>query len=150
VNAAPTNSFAFWKGGAPFGRPSNHSMYIPRLDSSCKFYFIGEMIYRWVAPEDIETDSVFRLILTTDTPPTTHLSGKLQLSHANAAPSSSMRVESLRFAEYSATDIAGAASAVVLSLLLTYWAAVRLRRRSHQIVLEYSDSGIVRIATDPL
>jgi hypothetical protein len=59
-------------------------MYIPKLDSSCKYYFIGAMIYRWVAPKDMEQDTIFRLKLTTDVPPTTHLSGKFQLSNEDA------------------------------------------------------------------
>jgi hypothetical protein len=56
-------------------------MYIPRLDSSCKYYYIGAMIYRWEDPRDIDEDSVFRLKLTTDVPATIHLSGKLRVSH---------------------------------------------------------------------
>lgn len=38
-------------------------MYIPRLDSSCKYYFIGEVIYRWSAPKTLEEESAFRLKL---------------------------------------------------------------------------------------
>lgn len=112
-------------------------MYIPRLDSSCKYYFIGEMIYRWTAPKDMEDDSIFRLKLTTDTPPTTHLSGKLRLSHADAASSSAMRMqEHSEIAGLSMVNAAGVALAVIFSLLLTCWLAMRLRRRSQRIVLE--------------
>lgn len=47
------------------------------------------MVYRWTAPKnlDIEPDSVFRLKLTTDTPPTTHLGGKLRLANTDAESS---------------------------------------------------------------
>lgn len=94
------------------------------------------MIYRWTAPEDIEEDSVFRLKLTTDIPPTTHLSGKLRLSHADAAFSSSIRIEHPETAELSMANVAVVALAITLSLLLTCWVTMRLRRRSQRIVLE--------------
>jgi hypothetical protein len=132
----PTNSSAFWKGGAPFGRPSHHSMYIPRLDSSCKYYFIGEMIYRWTAPKTLEEDSTFLLKLTTDIPPTTHFSGKFRLSHADEALSSSMRIKHSEVAGISTINVVGVASVVMLSLLLSCWVIVRPGRRSQRIVLE--------------
>ena len=113
-------------------------MYIPRLDSSCKYYFIGEMIYRWTAPKDLEDedeDAVFRLKLTTDVPPTTHLSGKLQLSHADAAFSSAMRVEAPKVDGLLTVNIVGVALIATLSLLMA-WVIVRLRRRSQRIVLD--------------
>ena len=138
-NTAPTNSSAFWEGGAPFGRPSRYSMYIPRLDSSCKYYFIGEMIYLWKAPKHIEGaegDSALRLKLTTDTPSTTHFSGKFRLSHDDATFSSSMRVEHLEDAGFSTIDLIGVASAVVVMLLLSFWVIIRLGRRSQRIVLD--------------
>lgn len=117
-------------------------MYIPRLNSSCKYYFIGEMIYRWTAPKDTEQDedTVFRLRLTTDFPATTHLSGKLRLSHVDAASSSAMRSEEhLEIAGLSVSDVGSVALVVTLTLLLalsSLWAIVRLRRRSQRIVLE--------------
>lgn len=111
-------------------------MFIPRLDSSCKYYFIGEIEYRWTAPEDIEEDSVFRLKLTTDIPPTTHLSGKLRLSQADAASSSSIRIDHSETAGLSMANVAWMALAVNLSLLLTRWVTMRLRRGSQRIVLE--------------
>ncbi|KAK3708290.1 hypothetical protein LTR37_011555 [Vermiconidia calcicola] len=133
---APTNSSLFWKGGAPFGPQGNHSMYIPRLDSSCKYYSIGEMVYRWTASKDIEEDSVFRLKLTTDVPPTTHLSGKLKLSHTDAASSSSARMDHPAIAGLPVGFVAGVVLAVIISVLLTWWVIVRLRRGSQRIVLE--------------
>jgi hypothetical protein len=111
-------------------------MYIPRLDSSCEYYFIGEMIYHWIAPKDINEDSVFRLRLTTDVPSTTHLSGKLRLSHADATSSSAMRVEHSEVAGLSMVNVAGVALVATLSLLLACWVTLRLRRRSQKVVLE--------------
>jgi hypothetical protein len=111
-------------------------MYIPRLDSSCKFYFIGAMIYRWTAPKALEEDSTFRLRLTTDIPPTTHFSGKFRLLHADEALSSSMRIEHAEVAGFSTISVVGVASAVMLSLLLSCWVIVRFGRRSQRIVLE--------------
>jgi hypothetical protein len=111
-------------------------MYIPQLDSSCKYYSIGAMVYLWAAPEDIEEDSVFRLKLTTDVPPTTHFSGKLRLSHADAASSLSMPIKPTDIAGCSVIKVVSVACVVVLSLLLTCWMTVRLRRRLQRIILE--------------
>jgi len=36
-------------------------MYIPRLESSCRYDVIGEMICHWLMPEDFDTTSVYRL-----------------------------------------------------------------------------------------
>jgi hypothetical protein len=94
------------------------------------------MIYHWAAPRDIEEDSVLRLKLTTDMPPTVHLSGKLRLSHANAAFSSSTQMEHLEIAGLSMVKIAGVAMAALLSLLLTCCVTLRLRRGSQRIALE--------------
>jgi hypothetical protein len=63
-------------------------MYSP-LNESCKYYYFNTLSFFWVVPEDIKEDSVFRLKLTTNEPPTTHLSGKLRFSHPEAAPPSS-------------------------------------------------------------
>lgn len=63
-------------------------MYSP-LNESCKYYYFKTLSFFWVIPEDIKEDSVFRLKLTTNEPPTTHLSGKLRFSHAEAAAPSS-------------------------------------------------------------
>ena len=111
-------------------------MYIPRLDSSCKYYFIGEMLYRWKAPKSREGDSAFRLKLTTDIPPTTHFSGKFQVSHDDAAFSSSMRMGHSETAGFSSINVVGVVLAVMISLLLSCWVVARLGRRSHRIVLE--------------
>jgi len=94
------------------------------------------MTYLWAAPEDIEEDSVFRFRLTTDVPPTTHFSGKFRLSHADAAPTLSMPTDSREIAGYSMIHIVGVAFAVIVSLLLTCWTIVRLRRRSQRIILD--------------
>lgn len=59
-------------------------MYSP-LNESCKYNYFNTLSFFWVVPEDIKEDSVFRLKLTTNEPPTTHLSGKLRFSHADAA-----------------------------------------------------------------
>jgi hypothetical protein len=74
----------------PFSKPGNYSvdMYLP-LDESCKYPTLGTLSFFWLVPEDIEEDSVFRLKLTVDEPPTTRLSGKLRLSHVDAAVTSS-------------------------------------------------------------
>lgn len=75
----------------PFAKAGNYSvdMWSP-LDQSCKYYYFNTLSFFWVVPEDIKEDSVFRFKLTTDEPPTTHLSGKLRFSHAEGdAPSSS-------------------------------------------------------------
>jgi hypothetical protein len=111
-------------------------MYIPRLDSSCKYYYVGAMLYRWEAPRDIEEDSVFRLKLTTGVPPIVHLSGKLRVSHADAASFPSTRMEYLETSGLSTVNVAGVALAVVISLLLTCWMTLRLRRGSQRIALE--------------
>ena len=111
-------------------------MYIPKLDSSCKYYFIGAMIYRWVAPKDMEQDTIFRLKLTTDVPPTTHLSGKFQLSNEDAESSSSMRMVHPNVAGLSVINVAGVVLVVIASLLWVCWLTLRLRRKSQRIVLE--------------
>jgi hypothetical protein len=74
----------------PFSKPGNFSvdMYQP-LNESCKYYYFNTLSFLWAVPEDIKDDSVFRLKLTTDEPPTTHLSGRLRFSHAEAAAPSS-------------------------------------------------------------
>lgn len=116
------------------------------------------MAYRWTVPEDIEEDSVFRLKLTIDNPPATHLSGRFRLSRSDAEPSPSMETEAPEIAApsivnvtgdtsspmrmeapesvgLSTVNVAGVALLVTLSLLLTCWVSLRLRRRSKQIVL---------------
>jgi len=135
-----------------FAPRGNHSvdMYSP-LDKSCKYYSFGTLSFNWVVPEDIEEDSVFRLKLTTETPSTTHLSGKLRLSHADgAAPAESTPIEAapietgpiqaapvmdVKPVGVSWVNVAGILLAVVLSILLACLVALRLRRRSKQIVL---------------
>lgn len=59
-----------------------------RLPKACKYYSFGTLCFKWVVPEDIDEDSVFRSKFTTETPATTHPSGKLRLPHADAAASS--------------------------------------------------------------
>ena len=110
-------------------------MYIPRLNSSCKYYFIGEMIYRWTAPTDMEQGPIFRLKLTTDVPPTSHPSGKLRPSYADAE-ASSMRMVPLNVAGLSVVNVAGVGLLAIQSLVLVCWLALRLRRKSRRIVLE--------------
>ncbi|KAK3703362.1 hypothetical protein LTR37_014468 [Vermiconidia calcicola] len=80
------------------------------------------MVYRWTAFKDIEEDSVFRLKLTTELPPTTHLSGKLSLSHRDAASASSARTDHPAIAGLSVGFLAVAVLAPILSVLLTWWA----------------------------
>ena len=113
-------------------------MYIPRLDSSCKYYFIGEMIYLWEVPKHIEgaeEDSALRLKVTTDAPPTIHFSGKFRLSHDEATFSLSMRVGHLEDAVFSTIDLVSVASAVIIMLLLSFWVMVRLGRRRSRAFL---------------
>ena len=144
----------------PFTARGNHSVNIySRLPKACKYYSFGTLSFNWVVPEDIDEDSVFRLKLTTETPSTTHLSGKLRLSHADGAtPSASVEptpmeptpveaalvetspikaapVMDLKPAGVSRVNVAGVSLAVVLSILLACLLALRLRRRSKQIVL---------------
>lgn len=112
-------------------------MYIPRLDRSCKYYSIGEMIYRWTVPKDIEGDSSFRLKLTTDEPPTNHLSGKLRISNANDTSSPSLGlVSKSQIYELSGGYMMSFASAGLLFMLLTSWVVLRLCRRSMRIALK--------------
>jgi len=111
-------------------------MYIPLLDGSCKYYVIGEMIYRWTAPKDLEHDAVYRLRLNTDVPETTHLSGKLQVSNASTSSASSTRVKQADVAGSSAVEVVGIAIVAALSLLCAYWVIARLRRRSGRIFLQ--------------
>jgi hypothetical protein len=89
-----------------------------------------------MAPKDMEKDTIFRLKLTTDMPPTTHLSGKLQISYADAASSSSMRMVHPENAELSVINMIGVVLVVVISLVGTCWLTTRLRRKSQRIVLE--------------
>lgn len=110
-------------------------MYIPLLDGSCEYYVIGEMIYRWTAPDDLEDDTVYRLKLNTDVPATTHISGKLQVSHAGTSSAPSVRLQHAGVAGTTAGGVVGICSIVVLSLLCAFWLAARLRRRSGQISL---------------
>jgi hypothetical protein len=129
-------------------------MYIPHLGASCKYQYLGEMAYVWKTPKDIEEDTVFRLKLTTDIPPTTHLSGRIRQSHADDSSSPSMRMDDLEInglskdasslsmvTEHSeiaglpVVNVACIALAVTFSLLLACWVIVRLRRRSHRVVL---------------
>jgi hypothetical protein len=129
-------------------------MYIPHLGASCKYQYLGEMAFVWKTPKDIEEDTVFRLKLTTDIPPTTHLSGRIRQSHADDSSSPSMRMDDLEInglsedasslsmvTEHSeiaglpVVNVACIALAVTFSLLLACWVIVRLRRRSHRVVL---------------
>jgi hypothetical protein len=129
-------------------------MYIPGLGSSCKYQYLGAMVYVWKTPKDIDEDTVFRLKLTTDIPPTTHLSGKIRQSHADNSSSPPMRTEELEIAGLSSdasslsmktehseisgppvVNVACVALAVTFSLLLACWTIVRLRRRSQRVVL---------------
>lgn len=136
----------------PFTARGNHSVNIySRFPKACKYYSFGTLSFNWVVPEDIEEDSVFRLKLTTETPSTTHLSGKLRLSHADgAAPAESTPMEAapietgpiqaapvmdVKPVGVSWVNVAGILLAVVLSILLACLVALRLRRRSKQIVL---------------
>jgi len=136
----------------PFTARGNHSVNIySRFPKACKYYSFGTLSFNWVVPEDIEEDSVFRLKLTTETPSTTHLSGKLRLSHADgAAPAESTPIEAapietgpiqaapvmdVKPVGVSWVNVAGILLAVVLSILLACLVALRLRRRSKQIVL---------------
>jgi hypothetical protein len=129
-------------------------MYIPGLGSSCKYQNLGAMVYVWKTPKDIDEDTVFRLKLTTDIPPTTHLSGKIRQSHADDSSSPPIRMEDSEIAGLSSdvsslsietenSEIAGlpvvnaacVALAVTFSLLLACLMIVRLRRRSQRVVL---------------
>lgn len=80
--AAPTISRPFWQGGVPFGRRTNYSMAIPRLDRSCKYYAIGEMVYYWAVSEDLKSGVTYQLKLTTSDPASTFFSGDFQISAA--------------------------------------------------------------------
>lgn len=117
-------------------------MAISRLDASCKYDFVGVMLYRWTIPTDIETDTlfrIFRLRLTTDIPPTNHLSGKFRLLEADAAFPSPMQSKYLDITGLLITSVAGVALAVTLltlSLVLTCWTIGRLHRRLQRILLE--------------
>lgn len=114
-------------------------MAISRLETSCKYDFVELMLYRWTIPTDVETDTFFRLRLTTDTPPTNHLSGKFRLLEADAAFPSPMQTKYLDITGLSMTSVAGVALAVtllILSLLLTCWTIGRLHRRLQRILLE--------------
>lgn len=110
-------------------------MYIPLLDGSCEYYVIGEMIYRWTAPKDLESDAVYRLKLNTDVPATAHLSGKLRVLHAGASSAASVRLGHTDVAGTTAAGVVGVCSVVALSLLCAVWLAARLRRRSGQVSL---------------
>ena len=129
-------------------------MYIPHLGAACKYQYLGEMAFVWKTPKDIEEDTVFRLKLTTDIPPTTHVSGRIRQSHADDSSSPSMRMDDLEInglskdasslsmvTEHSeiaglpVVNVACIALAVTFSLLLACWVIVRLRRRSHRVVL---------------
>jgi hypothetical protein len=128
-------------------------MNIPQLGDSCKYQYLGEMAYVWKTPEDIE-DTVFRLKLTTDIPPTTHFSGKIRRSRVGVSFSPSVRIEDaditglandafpssigLDHSEVAGVSMANEACmvlAVVCCLLLACWAGVQLRRRSQRIIL---------------
>ena len=144
----------------PFTARGNHSVNIySHFPKACKYYSFGTLSFNWVVPEDVEEDSVFRLKLTTESPSTTHLSGKLRLSHADAAtPSEPVKVApmeptpvetepaetapikaapimDLKPVGVSRVNVAGLSLAVVVSILLACLVGLRLRRRSKQIVL---------------
>ena len=109
-------------------------MLIPRLDRACKYYFIGEMLYRWSVPRVIEIDSTYQLKLMTDEPPTTHLSGKLRISNAYTASSTLFESAS----ESTIYDVLGdrMMSVGLISLCLTLLAfcfVLRIRRRIGRI-----------------
>jgi hypothetical protein len=130
-------------------------MYIPHLGASCKYQYLGEMAFVWKTPKDIEEDTVFRLKLTTDIPPTTHLSGRIRQSHADDSSSTSMQMEDLGIAGLSddvssssaglehsevaglpVVNVACVALSVTFILILACWITVRLhRRRSQRVVL---------------
>lgn len=108
---------------------SNHGdryIHVQRVDRSWRYYAIGEMIYRWKTPKDLEEDSVFRLKLTTDVPATTHLSGKLRLLHTDfsmARPSHWRNSDGL-----SVTQGAGLVFGTIALALLIFGVTVRLHR----------------------
>jgi len=167
----------------PFAKAGNYSvdMWSP-LDQSCKYYYFNTLSFLWVVPEDIKEDSVFRFKLTTDEPPTTHLSGKLRFSHAvGDAPSSSAEpapiesapvepapvepapvesapveptpvelapiksspMEDFKPVGISRVNVAGAALAVCISILLACFVVLRLRRKRKQIILEKGDNAFL-------
>ena len=110
-------------------------MYIPHLDAACKYQYLGEMAFVWKTPKDIEEDTVFRLKLTTDIPPTTHISGRIRQSHADDSSSTSMQMENLGIAGLPVVNVACVALAVTFTLILACWVTVRLRRRRSQRVV---------------
>lgn len=93
------------------------------------------MLYRWVAPNDVEEDEVFRLKLTTDVPPTTHFSGKLTFSHSDAASSSVLVMEDVDVSGLPTDRVAKVVLVGIISMILIWWVVARLRRRSQRIVL---------------
>ena len=131
----------------PFTARGNHSVNIySRFPKACKYYSFGTLSFNWVVPEGVEEDSVFRLKLTTENPSTTHLSGKLRLSQADAiAPAEPTPMEptpmeaaasmDVKPVGVSRVNVAGVSLAVILSILLACLVALRLRRRSKHIVL---------------
>lgn len=170
---APAPTALFWLHSVPFSKPGNHSvdMYSP-LDKSCKYYYFNTLSFLWLVPEDIKEDSIFRLKLTTDEPPTTHLSGKLRFSPAeDAAPSTPTEAtpvesppvesapvepapvvplpikaaptEDFKPVGVSRVNVAGATLAVFLSILLACFVAIRLRRKRKQINLGKEDAAFL-------
>jgi len=126
IGLAPTHTTVFWKDSVPPGNHGDHYIHIQQVERSCKYYAIGEMVYRWQTPSDLEKDSIFRLKLTTDVPATTHLSGKLRLLHTDfsmARPSHWRNSD-----EFSVTQGAGLVFETIALALLIFGVTVRLHR----------------------
>ena len=123
----------------PFTSPGNHSVNLySNLDKSCKYYSFGTLGYSWVVPEGMDQDSVFRLKLTTDDSPTTHLSGRIRLAPAGAAPLPPIEptpMKDIGNVGVSRVNAAVVTLAIIASMLLACLVALRLRRRSKQVIL---------------
>ena len=110
-------------------------MSIPRLGYSCKYRYIGVMVYLWIVPEDVKEDTIYRLKLTTDEPPTTQLSGKLQVTSSNASSTLFVESGSSRTSMLSESNMMDYALVAFLFAVLAAATVLRLCRRPQRISL---------------
>ncbi len=110
-------------------------MSLPGLDRSCAYYYIGQMTYRWPVPENVDEDAAFRLKLTTDRPPSSHLSGRLQISDLGGVSSSRLAISREPIFGLIDGRSMNLMTAGFLLMLIVSWMISRQCRRAERIRL---------------
>ncbi|OQO09621.1 hypothetical protein B0A48_05023 [Cryoendolithus antarcticus] len=133
LSLAPTNDTLFWKGFGPAHESNGHLISLQRFPSDCRYRYAAAMLYVWEVPKDLD-DAVFRLKLSTDVPPTTQYSGRLQIS-GNISTFPLKEDVSIANSIWGACEPA-LLCVIVLTLALGLWITLRGRGKSGRLVLE--------------